>query len=63
MESTSTGQSPREKRRSTGVREWTINGDEIFSETGVKFIAKDGQVFYSWKNDKPVQMTRIEGLR
>jgi hypothetical protein len=46
-----------------GWREWTINGDEIFSETGVKFIAKDGQAFYSWKNDKPVQMTRIEGLR
>ena len=42
-----------------GWREFTINGSEIVSETGVRFFARDGEVFYSWQNDKPVKMTKL----
>lgn len=43
-------------------KEWKIDGDQITSSTGVRFFVKDGAVYYSWKDDKPTQMSRIEGL-
>jgi len=46
-------------KRFTGWRDFTINGNEIYSDTGVKFVAKDGEVYYIWRNQKPEKMTRI----
>lgn len=43
-----------------GWRDFTIDGDRIYSKTGVRFFLKDGAVHYSWKNDKPTPMSRIE---
>ena len=45
-----------------GWREWKIGGDQITSDTGVRFYASGGAVYYSWQNDTPTQMSRIEGL-
>ena len=46
------------KKRYMGWREWTINGNEIVSDTGVKIFTKDGQVYLEWQNEKPVKMSR-----
>lgn len=48
-----------------GWRDFTINGKEITSDTGVRFFTQDGKVFFSWEQgqkDKPAEMTRIPGL-
>jgi hypothetical protein len=45
-----------------GWKEWKIDGDQIVSNTGVRIFTKDGAVYYSWQNDKPTQMSRIEGI-
>jgi hypothetical protein len=45
-----------------GWKKWKIDGDRIFSDTGVRFFVKDGDVYYSWQNDKPTRMSRIEGI-
>ncbi len=45
-----------------GWRDWDINGSQISATTGVRIFAKDGAVYYSWKNDKPTQLTRNEKL-
>jgi hypothetical protein len=47
------------KKKYIGWRDWTINGTEILSNTGVKIFAKDGEVFFVWQDEKPVRMTRI----
>jgi hypothetical protein len=44
-----------------GWREYTINGSEMTSKSGMKFSVRDGDVHYSWEGDKPTRMTRIEG--
>lgn len=46
-------------KRFVGWRDWTINGDEIYSDTGVRFVIKDGDVYYIWKDQKPEKMTRF----
>jgi hypothetical protein len=40
-------------------RNFKIKGDEIDSETGVRFFVQGDQVFFSWNKEKPVPMTRI----
>ena len=52
-----------EQKTYAGWKEWTINGNEIISDTGVRFFAEGGDVFFQWQNDKPVKMSRIEGSR
>jgi hypothetical protein len=47
------------KKQYIGWRDWTVNGTEILSNTGVKIFAKDGEVFFVWRDEKPVKMTRI----
>jgi hypothetical protein len=47
-----------------GWRGWTINGNEIVSDVGVRIFTQDGAVFYSWEKgmkEKPTQLTRIPG--
>jgi len=46
-------------KRYVGWRAWTINGGEIYSDTGVRFVAKDGAVYYVWNNQAPEKMTRF----
>jgi hypothetical protein len=50
--------SPERKKTYVGWREWTINGTEIISDTGVKIFTRDGQVFLQWQGEKPTQMYR-----
>ena len=45
-----------------GWREWKVDGDQITSDTGVHFFVRGGAVYYSWQNDKPTEMSRIEGI-
>ncbi len=44
-----------------GWRDWTINGDEIVSGTGIRFFTDGTDVFFQWENDKPTKMTPTEG--
>jgi hypothetical protein len=46
------------KKRYMGWRDWTINGTEITSTTGVKIFTRDGQVFLEWQGEKPTKMYR-----
>ncbi len=50
--------SPEHKKAYVGWREWTINGTEITSDTGVKIFTRDGQVFLEWQGEKPARMFR-----
>ena len=45
-----------------GWKEWNIDGDQIVSKTGVRIFARNGEVYYSWQNDEPSRMSRLEGL-
>jgi hypothetical protein len=45
-----------------GWREWKIDGNRIISDTGVQISSENGMVYYSWQNDNPTRMSRIEGL-
>ncbi len=47
------------KKKYMGWRDWTIDGTQITSDTGVKIFTQDGQVFFVWQNGKPTKMTRI----
>jgi hypothetical protein len=47
------------KKKYIGWRDWTINGTEIQSNTGVRIFTKDGEVFFVWQDGKPTKMTRI----
>jgi hypothetical protein len=47
------------KKQYTGWREWTIKGNEIIADTGVKIVAKDGQVYFIWTDGNPTKMTRV----
>ena len=44
-----------------GWREYTINGNQITSRTGIKFFTRGEAVYYSWEGGDPTEMTRIEG--
>jgi hypothetical protein len=44
-------------KRFVGWRDWTVNGSEIYSDTGVRFVAKDGAMYYIWDNQEPEKMT------
>lgn len=48
------------KKRYMGWRDWTINGKEIDSGDAVRIYTEKGEVFFCWKSEKPVKMTRIE---
>ncbi len=50
------------KKKYMGWREWTINGTEIQSDTGVKIFTRNGEVFLVWQDGKPTKMTRT-GVR
>ncbi|GLI33129.1 hypothetical protein [Desulforhabdus amnigena] len=47
------------KKRYLGWKAWTINGNEISSDTGVRIFAEKGNVYYSWKGQEPGKMRRI----
>ena len=46
------------KKRYTGWREWTIDGTQITSATGVRIYTENGEVFFVWQDGKPTKMTR-----
>lgn len=46
------------KKQYMGWREWTIDGTQILSDTGIKIFVEKGEVFFSWQGEKPVKMTR-----
>jgi hypothetical protein len=46
------------KKKYMGWREWTINGTEILSDSGVKIFTQNGEVFFVWQGGKPTKMTR-----
>jgi hypothetical protein len=47
------------KKQYMGWREWTIDGTQITSDTGVRIYVERGEVFFAWQDGKPVKMTRI----
>jgi hypothetical protein len=46
------------KKPYMGWRDWTIDGTQITSDTGVTIFTRDGQVFLQWQSGKPVKMYR-----
>jgi hypothetical protein len=48
------------KKRFMGWKDWTIYGDEISSDTGVRIFVENGAVYYSWQGQAPGRMNRIE---
>jgi hypothetical protein len=46
------------KKKYMGWRNWTINGTEITSDTGVKIFTRDGEVFLEWQGEPPTKMYR-----
>lgn len=46
------------KKKYMGWREWTIDGPQITSDSGVRIFTEGGQVFFVWQDGKPVRMTR-----
>jgi hypothetical protein len=48
------------KKRYMGWRDWTISGKEITSGQEIRIYAENGEVFFCWKDEKPVKMTKIE---
>lgn len=46
------------KKKYMGWREWTINGTQITSDSGVRIYTENGQVFFVWQDGKPTKMTR-----
>ena len=51
-----------EYKKFTGWKEWTVNGDEIISGTGVRIFVKDGAVYYGWEENVPTKMGRMDNL-
>ncbi len=47
------------KKRYTGWRDWTINGKEITSDVGVRIYTENGEVFFKWKDERAVKMTKV----
>ena len=47
------------KKKYMGWRDWTIDGNQITSKTGVRIFTENGEVFFVWQDGKPVKMTRI----
>ena len=46
------------KKKYIGWQNWTINGNEISSDTGVKISAQNGNVYFSLGEGTPEKMTR-----
>lgn len=46
------------KKRYMGWRDWTIDGAQITSDSGIRIYAEDGQVFFVWQDGPPTRMTR-----
>jgi hypothetical protein len=46
------------KKKFMGWRDWTIDGTQITSDSGVRIYAEGGQVFFVWREGKPTKMTR-----
>lgn len=42
-------------------REFTIDGNTIKSDTGVKIYTENGEVYFQFQSDAPVKMTRVGG--
>lgn len=42
-------------------RDFTIDGNTIKSDTGVKIFTQNGEVFFQFQSDAPVKMTKVEG--
>lgn len=47
------------KKQYMGWREWTIDGTQILSDTGLRIFVEKGEVFFAWQGEKPVKMTRL----
>jgi hypothetical protein len=47
------------RKQYIGWQSWTIDGDEIYSDTGVRIFVKDGTVYFNLNNGEPVNMTRV----
>ena len=47
------------KKRFMGWKDWTIRGDEISSNSGVRIFVENGAVYYSWQGQEPGKMQRI----
>lgn len=45
-------------RRYMGWRPWTINGNQI-GDDNITISAEDGEVYYNWRGEVRVKMTRI----
>ncbi len=52
-----------ENKTYSGWKDWTINGDEIVSGTGVRFFTDGTDVYFQWESDKPSKMIPIENNR
>jgi hypothetical protein len=48
------------RKRYMGWREWTINGTQITSGSGVRIFVENGEIFFAWKDGTPVKMTRVD---
>lgn len=47
------------RKRYVGWRDWTINGKEMNSNSGVRVFLQDGKVYFSWQGNTPVEMEPI----
>ena len=47
------------KKRYMGWRDWTIDGAQITSNTGVTIFTRNGEVFFVWQGGNPIKMMHI----
>jgi hypothetical protein len=48
------------RKKYSGWRAWSINGNEIISDTVVRIFTQNGEVYFVWENEPPTKMTRIQ---
>jgi hypothetical protein len=47
------------RKRYQGWQTWTISGKEINSNQGIRIYTENGEVFFRWKQERAVKMTRV----
>ncbi len=48
------------KKRYMGWKDWSVNGKQITSGKEIRIHTENGQVFFTWKDEAPVKMTKID---
>jgi hypothetical protein len=48
------------RKRYMGWKDWNVNGKEITSGKEIRIHTENGQVYFTWKDEAPVKMTKID---